>query len=88
MTDTQNAKQILCPRQKRENPSTSRLFRARGVLGDRLGTLRHGVLGQLAGKDEADGGLDFPGRDGGLLVVGSELGSLGRDALEDVCESQ
>lgn len=84
MTDTQNAKQILCPRQKREKPTTNRLFRARRVLGDRLGTLRHGVLGQLAGEDETDGGLDFPGGDGRLLVVRSELGSLGRDALEDV----
>jgi len=84
MTDTQNAKQILCPRQKRENPSISRLFRARGVLGHRLGTLRHGVLGQLAGENEADGGLDFPGGDGGLLVVGRELRSLGSDALKDV----
>ena len=54
MTDTQYAKQILCPRQKREKSNTIRLFRARGVLGDSLGTLRNSVLGQLSGKDEAD----------------------------------
>ena len=29
-------------------------------------------------------GLDLTGRDGGLLVVGSELGGLSCDALEDV----
>ena len=42
------------------------------------------MLGQLAGQDESDRGLDFSGRDGGLLVVGSELGGLSCDALEDV----
>lgn len=31
-------------------------------------------------------GLNLPGRDGGLLVVGSKLAGLGGDALEDVCE--
>jgi len=31
-------------------------------------------------------GLDLPRRDGGLLVVGSELGGLGGDALEDVVD--
>jgi hypothetical protein len=42
------------------------------------------VLGKLAGEDEADRCLDLAGRDGRLLVVGSELGSLSGDALEDV----
>jgi hypothetical protein len=42
------------------------------------------VLGQLTGEDETDRGLDLPGGDGGLLVVGSELGSLSGDALEDI----
>lgn len=32
--------------------------------------------------------LDFSRRDGGLLVVGSELGSLGGDAFEDVWSHQ
>ena len=63
---------------------TMRLLGGRGVLGDGLGALRHGVLGKLTGKDETDGGLDLTGRDGGLLVVGSELGGLSCDALEDV----
>jgi len=54
------------------------------VLGDSLGTLGDGVLGELAGEDQAHGGLDLAGGDGGLLVVGCELGGLGCDALEDV----
>jgi hypothetical protein len=35
------------------------------------------MLGELSGQDEADGRLDFAGRDGRLLVVESELGHLG-----------
>ncbi len=33
-------------------------------------------------------GLDFPGRDSRLLVVGSELAGLGGDALEDVVDKR
>ena len=44
-----------------------------GVLGHGLGSLGHGVLGKLSGKDEADSGLDIPGVDGGPLVVLSQL---------------
>ena len=36
-----------------------RLLGGRGVLGDGLGALGDGVLGQLAGEDEPDGGLDL-----------------------------
>ena len=47
-----------------------------GVLGDGLGALRDGVLGQLSGQEEPDGGLDLPGGDGGpLVVVGQALAS-------------
>jgi hypothetical protein len=42
------------------------------------------VLGKLTRQDESDGGLDFSGRDGGLLVVGSKLGGLSGNTLEDV----
>lgn len=45
------------------------------------------MLGKLTGEDEADGGLNLSGRDGGLLVVSSQLGGLGSDTLEDVCNS-
>ena len=62
----------------------NRLFGGGRVLGDGLGALGDGVLGKLTGKDEADGGLDLPGGDGGLLVVGSQLGGLSGNTLEDV----
>ena len=57
-----------------------------GVLGDGLGALRDGVLGQLSGQQEPDGGLDLPGGDGGPLVVVGELAGLGGDPLEDVID--
>uniref|UniRef100_A0A453T245 Uncharacterized protein n=1 Tax=Aegilops tauschii subsp. strangulata TaxID=200361 RepID=A0A453T245_AEGTS len=57
-----------------------------GELGDGLGALGHCVLGELAGEDEAYGGLDLPGRDGGLLVVAGELGGLAGELLEDVVD--
>ncbi len=60
-----------------------RLFGA-GVLGDGLGSFRHGVLGQFSGEKQADGGLDFAARDGPPLVVLSQTGGFGGDALEDV----
>ncbi|CAG6010675.1 unnamed protein product, partial [Menidia menidia] len=55
-----------------------------GVLGDGLGALGHGVLGQFSGQQQAHGGLDLPGGDGGPFVVVSQAGSLGGDALKDV----
>uniref|UniRef100_A0A453JHP8 Uncharacterized protein n=2 Tax=Aegilops tauschii subsp. strangulata TaxID=200361 RepID=A0A453JHP8_AEGTS len=57
-----------------------------GELGDGLGALGDGVLGELAGEDEAYGGLDLPGGDGGLLVVAGELGGLAGELLEDVVD--
>ena len=36
-----------------------------GVLGDGLGALGHGVLGELPGQHQAHGGLDLPGGDRG-----------------------
>ncbi|EPB67229.1 hypothetical protein ANCCEY_13684 [Ancylostoma ceylanicum] len=57
---------------------------AGGVLGDSLGSLGHGVLGEFSGEDQADGGLDFAGRDRGSLVVLGESRRLDGDALEDV----
>jgi hypothetical protein len=44
------------------------------------------VLGELPGEDEAHGGLDLTGGDGGLLVVPRELGGLGGELLEDVVD--
>ncbi len=59
-----------------------------GELGDGLGALGDGVLGELTGEDEPDSGLDLPGGDRGLLVVPGELGGLGRDLLEDVVDER
>jgi len=44
------------------------------------------VLGKFTGEDQADRGLDLARGDGGLLVVGGELGGLSCDALEDVVD--
>ncbi|XP_034390553.1 uncharacterized protein LOC117732052 [Cyclopterus lumpus] len=55
-----------------------------GVLGHGLGSLRHRVLRQLAGQQQADSGLDLPGSDGGALVVVSQTRGLTGDALKDV----
>ena len=57
-----------------------------GVLGDGLGALRDGVLGQLSGQEEPDRGLDLPGGDGGPLVVVGQAGGLGSDPGEDVVD--
>jgi len=58
----------------------------RGVLGDGLRSLGDGVLGQFSGQQQPDGRLDFPGGDGGPLVVVSQSGSFGRYSLEDVID--
>ncbi|KAG0515242.1 hypothetical protein BDA96_10G262100 [Sorghum bicolor] len=46
------------------------------------------MLGELAGEDEADGGLDLVECDGGLLVVPCQLGRLRRQLLEDVLDEE
>lgn len=47
-------------RQKKEKTRPEhRLFRGRGVLGDGLGALRHGVLGQLTRQDQANTGWEL-----------------------------
>ena len=59
---------------------------AAGVLGDSLGALRHGVLGELSREVEPDRRLDFATGDGVLLVVVSQAGGLRGDALKDVVD--
>ena len=57
---------------------------AGGVLGDGLGALRDGVLGEFTGQEKSDSGLHLATGDGRALVVVRQTGSLGGDALEDV----
>merc|ERR1719230_815196 len=56
-------------------------------LGDSLGALSDGVLGELTGEEEADGSLDLAGGEGGL-VVADETGRLGGNLLEDVVDER
>ena len=62
----------------------SRRLLGAGVLGDGLGALRHGVLGQLTGEEETDGGLNLPAGDGRVTVVVGQTRGLDDDSLEDV----
>ena len=57
-----------------------------GVLGDGLGALRHGVLGQLSGQEQTDSGLDLSAGDGGPAVVVSKTRCLCSDSLEDIVD--
>jgi hypothetical protein len=59
-----------------------------GKLGHGLGALGNCVLGELTGEHQAHGGLNLAGCDGGLLVVAGQLGSLGRDLLEQVVDER
>ena len=57
-----------------------------GELGHSLGALRHCVLGQLAGKDEAHRCLDLAGGHGGLLVVAGKVLGLAGNLVEDIVD--
>ena len=59
---------------------------SRGELGDGLGSLADGVLGELTWEEETNGGLDLAGGEGVLLVVADETGRLGGDLLEDIVD--
>ena len=59
-----------------------------GVLGDGLGALRDGVLGELTGEDETSGSLDLARRDGGLARELGEPGGLKSDLLEGVVDKR
>ncbi len=57
-----------------------------GELGHSLGALRHGVLGQLAGQDEAHSSLNLARGHSRLLVVARQLGGLSGNLLKDVSD--
>ena len=59
-----------------------------GVLGDGLGALRDGVLGQLTGEEKPDSSLDLAGGDGGSLVVVSQSAGLGGDSLKQIVDER
>ena len=59
-----------------------------GVLGDSLGALRDGVLGELTREEEPDSSLDLTRGDGGPLVVVSKSAGLGGDSLEQIVDER
>jgi len=71
---------------RRSVQTTARL--GGGELGHRLGTFRHGVLGELTRQDETNRGLNLAGRHRRLLVVSRELGGFGGDLFEDVVDER
>ena len=59
-----------------------------GVLGDSLGALRDGVLGELTREEEPDSSLDLTRGDGGPLVVVSKSAGLSGDSLEQIVDER
>ena len=59
-----------------------------GVLGDSLGALRDGVLGELTREEESDSSLDLARGDGGPLVVVSQSAGLSSDPLEQIVDER
>ena len=75
-------------KKKKKKPGAEACLLAAGVLGDSLGALRHGVLGELSREVEPDSGLHLATGDGVLLVVVGQAGRLRGDALEDVVDER
>ena len=46
------------------------------------------MFSQFSGEEEPDSGLDFPGGDGGPLVVVGKTGSFGSDTFEDIVDER
>jgi len=65
------------PNARRMLACITRLHRGGVVLGHGLGALRHGVLGELTGQQQAHTRLDLAGRERRLLVVAAGRGGSG-----------
>ena len=46
------------------------------------------MFGQFTREEEPDGSLDFPGGDGGPLIVVGQFGSLGSNTLEEIIDER
>jgi len=59
-----------------------------GVLGDSLGSLRDSMLSKLTWKEKPDCSLDFPGGNGGPLVVVGEFTGLSSNTFKQVIDER
>ena len=78
---------VVSQHKMRMNDDAADLLAA-GVFGDSLGSLGHGVLGKLSGKEETDGSLDLPRSESGASVVVGKAAGLGSNALKDVIDER
>ena len=71
----------------KKNKSQAKIFCSRASeLGDGLGTLRNGVLGQFTGQHTPDRGVNVPRSDGGFIVVAGKSRRFLGKLLEDVVD--
>lgn len=59
-----------------------------GVFGDGFGAFADGVLGQLTGQQQTDGGLNFPTGDRRPLVVVRQARRFGGNAFKNVVDER
>ena len=71
---------------KKNEKQTSKKNKEKKYLGDGLGSLTDGMLGEFAREHEMDSGLDFAAREGGFLVIRGKLASLRSDAFKDIVD--
>ena len=64
------------------------MFSQGAVLGDGLGALANGVLGELTWEEELNGSLDLSGREGVLAVVAHKTGGLVSNLFEHVVDER
>ena len=69
-----------------EGVQRGRRLLAAGVLGDSLGSLTDGVLGQFSGQQQAHSSLDLAAGDGRPLVVVGQSGGFSGDSLKDIVD--